>query len=594
MSTDDGLLAHSAERVLQGDLPHRDFDDVYTGGLAMFEAATFRVLGTRLIALRVPLVVAYALWTMAMYAVARRFTPTAGAVLVALLADVWTMPSYPNAGPSWFTMFLFTGGIAALCAYVERRRAVWLVVAGLAGGVAITVKVIGLYYVAAALLFFVFLEQQDEAAVTAGGTTVWHHDHAYSLVVTCMLVAFVAALFRLVSHLNGVFGPPLHFVLPSAALVAVLIAREWRTTTPTRPSLDRMRRLASYGAPFLLGVSLPIALFLVPYISAGATRSLIYGVFILPQKRFQFAAYPPASLRTIGWAIPWLALLAIPARRWRGYRTALVAMALFAALIPIVIDGGIVYRSLWRSFNHLDWVVVLVGAYLVASPDTRRRVRPAWLAQLWLVLCMSALCSLERFPDAGAFYLLFFAPLALLAALAIVTTRQGGAGPVPAMVGGMLLIVGVACVDARRFDFWGNALPPLSGLVPLGGPRGGISVSARDRDVYGRTVALLQAHTAPNGYTYAGPDLPEVYFLSALRDPTRTMYDFFDDPVTHDARVLQAIDTHHVTAVTIHTGETWSRPMDATLRAALRERFPDSTVVGPLVVRWREASSTSK
>ena len=31
---DDGALAHSAERMLQGQLPHRDYDDVYTGGLA--------------------------------------------------------------------------------------------------------------------------------------------------------------------------------------------------------------------------------------------------------------------------------------------------------------------------------------------------------------------------------------------------------------------------------------------------------------------------------------------------------------------------------------------------------------------------------
>jgi hypothetical protein len=31
---DEGTLGLSAERVLRGDLPHRDFDEVYTGGLS--------------------------------------------------------------------------------------------------------------------------------------------------------------------------------------------------------------------------------------------------------------------------------------------------------------------------------------------------------------------------------------------------------------------------------------------------------------------------------------------------------------------------------------------------------------------------------
>ncbi len=46
---DEGALGHSAERVLAGELPHRDFDDAYTGGLARFDAVVFEVLGTRLL-----------------------------------------------------------------------------------------------------------------------------------------------------------------------------------------------------------------------------------------------------------------------------------------------------------------------------------------------------------------------------------------------------------------------------------------------------------------------------------------------------------------------------------------------------------------
>ena len=39
---DEGVLAESAERVLHGELPHRDYHEIYTGGLSYLNAAAFR------------------------------------------------------------------------------------------------------------------------------------------------------------------------------------------------------------------------------------------------------------------------------------------------------------------------------------------------------------------------------------------------------------------------------------------------------------------------------------------------------------------------------------------------------------------------
>src|SRR5213075_2202016 len=49
---DDGALAQSAERVLQGEVPHRDFDEIYGGLLDYFHAAAFAIFGIRLLSLR--------------------------------------------------------------------------------------------------------------------------------------------------------------------------------------------------------------------------------------------------------------------------------------------------------------------------------------------------------------------------------------------------------------------------------------------------------------------------------------------------------------------------------------------------------------
>src|SRR6266852_3882316 len=43
---DEGTIGQSAERVLDGQLPHRDFDDPYTGGLSYLHALAFSALGT--------------------------------------------------------------------------------------------------------------------------------------------------------------------------------------------------------------------------------------------------------------------------------------------------------------------------------------------------------------------------------------------------------------------------------------------------------------------------------------------------------------------------------------------------------------------
>src|SRR5712671_5721853 len=59
---DEGTLGQSAERVLHGEMPHRDFDDPYTGGLAYIDAAIFKLFGINLFWLRLFLFVCFLIW----------------------------------------------------------------------------------------------------------------------------------------------------------------------------------------------------------------------------------------------------------------------------------------------------------------------------------------------------------------------------------------------------------------------------------------------------------------------------------------------------------------------------------------------------
>ncbi|MGH7593349.1 MAG: hypothetical protein ACRELE_05795 [Gemmatimonadales bacterium] len=92
---DEGVLGQSAERILRGEIPHRDFDDPYTGGLALLHALVFRMRGISMNALRDHLAVVTTVWLAGMFWwLARWLCPLGVALVVALLA-VWSIPIYP-------------------------------------------------------------------------------------------------------------------------------------------------------------------------------------------------------------------------------------------------------------------------------------------------------------------------------------------------------------------------------------------------------------------------------------------------------------------------------------------------------------------
>ena len=117
--------------------------------------------------------------------------------------------------------------------------------------------------------------------------------------------------------------------------------------------------------------------------------------------------------------------------------------------------------------------------------------------------------------------------------------------------------------------------------------RGGLRVSAEDSEQYEELVAVL-LRVAKGGFTYATPDCPEVYFLSGLRNPTRTMFDFFDDPEGRTGRILEALEQRQVTAIVLNLTPEFSPPPSPELAARLAARFPQRRDIGRFVVMWRE------
>lgn len=99
-------------------------------------------------------------------------------------------------------------------------------------------------------------------------------------------------------------------------------------------------------------------------------------------------------------------------------------------------------------------------------------------------------------------------------------------------------------------------------------------------------IALVQSK-ATNGQLYAGPDCPEIYFLAGMPNPTRMIFDGFEDYAHEASRVLAAIDAVHPSVIVIDREPAFSQPLPGNLRDVLAARFPKKADIGKFEVRWR-------
>ncbi len=583
---DEGALGHAAERVLHGELPHRDFDDIYTGGLAFLDAAAFRMFGVNLWSLRLPLLASFAAWVPVVHYLATRVARPVPAGAITLLAVAWSLPNYNAAMPSWYNLFLATFGIAAVYRHCETRRARWLFAAGIAAALSIIVKVVGLYFVAGVLLYFVFDEQLTDHLTDQRGTvTPDRRVRSFSLFVTASLILFATMLARLV--LRRPFAPEVvQFALPGIVLAAFLIRQEW--SAPAGPASLRFTHLLRLALPFLAGVVVPIAIFLLPYLRSQSTDAMVNGVFVLPMRRFGVATMLVPPIETMLLVVPPLALLWVAPRMTKPPTVSLVALTalLIAAVVYVSGSQPLLYRFVWYSVRWLFPVLAVIGVLVLSRPRAPDDELPGLRRLTFLLLAATSMCSLVQFPYAAPNYFFYIAPLVALSALALYRYRAATRPLIPASIVGFYMLFAVVRLNPAILPTMGLKFLPFWPMAELKLDRGGIDVPRNGMLIYTDLVTQLRAR-ARGGYTWASPDCPEIYFLSGLRNPTRSMFDFFDEPAGRTEKLLRQFDEHGVTAIVLNAGHTFSLPPSEQLVTALEQRFPFARNIGPFQLRWR-------
>ena len=590
---DDGTIGETALRVFGGELPHRDFSDVYTGGLAYWNALSFALFGVNLLAPRILLFLSFLGFLGASYAIARRFAGARASAAVVLCMTVWGMPNYPAAMPSWYNLFLAVGAVWGLARYLESPRTRWLVFAGACAGVSILMKVTGLYTLAGLLLAVGFMEQNASRTAKDSTSPLREGLSWYSVVLTSAAVVLVLMIVRLITS-DLSFTSAVHFLLPTSLLAGLMISFEWRHPR-VLSSGERFERGLRTAGPIIAGALGPLLLFAMPYLASGALGDLIQGVFVSPLTRMSEATLSPPAL---GQTLPSLGLLVVLALAGavRGAaRWAFLAGAVILLVVILAIGNNqAVFQAVWSGYVIAIPVCVTAGVFVLSAARSGHRpsstkgtmhpdVQPVLAAAL---LAQVALFGLVQFPFAGAIYALYAGSLIPLVALALVVV-----GGKKAHLPGTVLLV-FTLVFGVRWLGTGNMV-----TVGFGGyetrrdterlrmERGGIRVTPEERDEFELLVATLQ-QLAPGEATFAFPDAPEVYFLSGLRNPTGVLFDFFAEDDGRVERVLATLDEHDVGVVVIKLNPSFSGRPPPDLMQELEARYPLAVEIGHyLVVR---------
>jgi hypothetical protein len=560
---DDGTLAQAAERVLGGELPHRDFADPYTGLGAFIGALAFDLFGVNLLSLRVPLVVGFAIWLPAIWMVARRFAEPDVAMWVTVLAALLSVLTYPAAMPTWFGLYAVTWGLVALLAYVEGRRRRWLLAAGAAGGGAVLFKVVGLYFLAAALL--------TVAWTRADGS------RGYRIVTVSSVGLFLFLLGRMVLPRTSVTGV-YHFFLPSLCLGIAVTVRAWRRRAA--PDRGGLGSLSLDGAVLLLGALAPVLLFLVPYAATGSVGTWLEGVFLLPGRRFESASSGPASPWTVSTGMAAVAFM-VAGARLSGARARHLAIALGALMAAgLAVDDyldGAVLSALWYSTRTWIPALTAVGAWQWLARWRAHDGEPDPTGAYVALVSTAALWSLVQFPYSSPAYFFYVAPLGVLATAGVLHAEsRPRPGPVVGVLAAMCAFLGAGYVAGVA----------ATGTTPLALERGGILVSEAEAERYQRLATVIQEHDR-GGNIWAGPDAPEVYFLSGRPNRTPVLYEFLTPRFEVTEDLSRFLDDGRVSLVVINSRPLFSASLPESLQAWLARAFPEEEVVDPYLVRWR-------
>lgn len=247
-----GYNLYASERVLDGDVPYRDFHTLYPPAIFYLNAVLFKWLGVSLFTALLGVFV-FKLLTVAMiYLSAREIMPRGGAVFGALGSLLWLRPNGPfKSVPMHYGALFLAAALFFFLKYENRKRLLLIFFAGASLGlVALFKHNIGAYALLGSL---VFLSAEDSTLDYRLGLNLRNYRRVLVLLIGCAatvlpMLAYMQVRGALVPMLRTIlFGPgefllnrlaiPLSPLAPAVLVVALSLGAYAAYKLRSRPSL---------------------------------------------------------------------------------------------------------------------------------------------------------------------------------------------------------------------------------------------------------------------------------------------------------------------------------------------------------------------
>jgi hypothetical protein len=534
---DEGNYAHVAERLLSGQVLHRDVQDVHAGYINFVNAAAFSIFGLRMVSLRYPLAALTVLQAGLIFLLLRPRGLVA-AVIGALALTSLSFVQFLNPTANWYSLFLAVCTIAWL-AWSEPGQPGRHLVTGVLVGTTFLFRQLSGVFLAIGVLVYLLLERRE-------GVVDGRRDLARALlaVIAIGLITYLLQITEPVGWvLLGVWPLPILF-------------HAWRCTTMSNREVASALRGLSLGA---LISALPL---LAYHLVHGSVRVSL-------EDSFAVAASMPALdfMKRPGYLM--MGILA-----WRGAQSGDLAARLNAVF--------------WVVLLFLSAVLGMMLLYALVRRSGGSSIHP-----LPIIASFYTLVSLHyQLP----IYLYYTVGLTLAAVLWL-TTQSSGLSRVAALCTAVFL-AGAGLYYHAGMPLSRHLQGVVAGerrfpSAPLQSAVAGIYVDAKDAALYNQLLALTQSESRPGDTILALPTNAELYFLSRRTNP----FKFYNTAlgIRSSADLDSAIHTIRCappTLVFYDSQDKYNTPASAQIAAFVQARYQRLATIPPFQV-FRRLSDRS-
>ena len=463
---DEGIYAHVAQRVLNGERLNSDVHDIHFGYITLINAAALHFFGSDLVSLRYPLVIIGLLQALLMFILFSQ-RGTVVAVTASVSLSSLSIVQFLNPSANWYALFLAIC-LIAVAALWHQENSPRLITLGFLAGLALFVRQLSGVFVIMGLLTYLICKYRE---ATTGKQRV--------LARLCILI--------------------------------MLAGTGWYTYTKADPL-----------AWLVIGIW-PMSILAWAYLNASISNARLFNIIGKLAIGGILAAAPALLYHTHhGTLGNWFSDTVIAAVAFS--ETAFISSSHYSNLLGFSLASLLQPGSLQGVINNVFWIVLIlltmVNGYLtLVSLNTGRHSKA--FHPLPVLAVFYSLVSLHfQIP----IYLFFSIGLTLTSVLWLTSRETSSWFTAPIVMAWCLCVTALHYHAAQPLSRGAEGI--LTGvrthtMHKSSLPGNSLSITEEDLALYRRIVDLVYEHTKESDYILALPANPEIYFMTSRKNPLR-------------------------------------------------------------------------